>query len=178
MQDVMQTPNRIPSQVYYFEVNHGDVVTGVEKGKVAGEFIRTGDYSLADINRIIKIEEGQGIVLVQKNATDANGNLIPDMVEEFEAIQVNKGQEVVVSPGSFYALVNTDRENILVARHSGRSKNSLSNNPNSQILKEMGGFAYRIVAADSHVCLQPNKNYKEVKELKNDGIPRFGENLD
>ncbi len=188
MRNVMRTPEGIPSQVYYFELRHGtnngdgrdgDLITGIEIGKAAGEFMKTSDYGLADTNRTIKIKEGQGIVLMQKNAPGLNGSVISDVVEEFETIQVNKGQEVVIPPGFFYALVNPNRENILVVQHSEpRIKDHKSDNPNSEAIRAKHGFAYRVVAADSHVCLQPNKNYREVKKFQNGGIPLFGENLD
>jgi len=189
MRNVMRTPGCIPFQVYYFELNHGtnngngrdgDVITGIEKGKVFGEFIKTSDYGTADADRTIEIKEGRGVILVQKNATDQHGDIIPDVVEEFEAKQIHKGQKVVIPRGSFYAFVNPDRDEVLVAKHSGRSDKNPSENPNSQALIGMRGFAYRVVACDSHVCLQPNEEYikQNILKFKNGGIPLFGENLD
>ena len=143
--------------------------------------MRSSDYGIADTDRTIEIKEGRGIILMQKNARDQNNNVIPDVVEEFEVKHVNKRQELEVPRGFFYALVNTSRDSILVAQHTGRSKeDSSSNNPNNNALKLMRGFAYRIVAADSHVCFQLNIKYMEenILKFKSGGIRRFGQNLD
>lgn len=47
-----------------------------------------------------------------------------------------------------------------------------------EVLRDMGGFAYRVVAADSHACLEPNTRYKIVKAANNSNLPYFGQNLD
>lgn len=183
MRDVMRAQEPTPPKTYYFEFeeNHssnngngrdGDIITGVDRGTVAGEFIRTSDYGLANTNRAIEIKEGQGIVFVQKNATDLNGDVIPDIVEEFQAIQVEKEQEIIVPPGSFYTLVNTDKNKVLVVRHSGLSKkNSPPNNPNSQALRKMRGFAYYLIQYNGKPAFVINTLYNEVRSNDFGGIP-------
>mgnify|MGYP001576306356 CR=1 FL=1 len=186
MRDVMRSVNEIPSQTYSFEIefyghngtgHKAYLVSGIEKGLVAGEFLKSSDFGLETKERTVTIKQGRGIVILQKHAVDQNGNIIPDVVEEFAVVKVTTGEQIIIPSGYFYALVNTNKDDVLVAQHSSpRIKDS--GNPNSQVLRNMRGFAYRVVAADSHVCLEPNKNYKKIKTLKDGKIPSVGQNLD
>ena len=189
MQAVMRFRNGIPSQAHSFEVDFSDdtsgnrtnhnthLVTGVEKGLVAGEFMRSRDFGLKNQERTVTIKQGRGIVMLQRHASDTSSNIAPDVVEEFKAVKVSAGEQILIPPGYFYALVNTNNDAVLVAQHNG-SRIEDDGNPNSQGLRDMHGFAFRVVAVDSHVCLERNTNYKEVKTCNNGGMLFSDQNLD
>lgn len=151
----------VPSQTYYFEFLHsdGDIITGLETGVVGDEFMKTKDYGKSDKDRIVEVIEGNGIILVQKNASSSNGETIPNVVEDFKIKHVKRGERYKVPKGYYYALANPDNNSILVVKHSGRRNTS-----NNQALVGMRGLAFYVTEIIGRAVLEKNPKYSVVRK--------------
>lgn len=175
MRDELRTTeeSEIPSQLYYFELQDidGNTITGVETGTVGDECIKTKAYGISQEDRMAEIIEGEGIILVQKNAIDSSGKINPRVVEWFEAIPVKKGQKPINIPkGSIYALVNPDKDRIFVVKHSGRNNDESVNNPDNEPLDNMHGLALHVTDILGSITLEINPNYTETTNIRSGGI--------
>src|SRR3989344_2371824 len=110
MQEVLMDPQGKGPAIHYYMIRGGvdqKNITVWEPGTISGEYIKTyGHYHVGDLDETYWILYGQGVALLQKLAVDGQGNMIPDMVEEFKAIQVKTGDSVYMPSGYGHLVVN------------------------------------------------------------------------
>src|SRR3989338_9245201 len=93
MREVLMDPSAGSGPAVHYHMVRGGSdqrnITIWEPGKVGDEYIKTyGHYHVGKLDETYWVLFGEGIVLVQKLALDAKGNMIPDVVEVFKAIKV------------------------------------------------------------------------------------------
>src|SRR3990170_59587 len=94
MQEVLMVPDGNGPAIHYYMIRGGvdqKNITVWEPGTIGGEYIKTyGNYHVGDLDETYWILFGQGVALLQKLALDAKGNMIPNVVEKFQAIKVKQ----------------------------------------------------------------------------------------
>jgi len=174
MKEVLMDPNGIGPSIHYYMIRGGKDqknITVWEPGTVSGEYIKTyGHYHVGRLDETYWIIYGEGIALLQKLAIDENGQMIPDVVEEFKAIRVKTGDEVYMPPGYGHLLVNTGKTYFVTVDDSpvdfGEKKDeaSMPGHANYSLVQKMRGFAYYVVEnTNGQPALKKNQNYKEIK---------------
>lgn len=173
MQEVLLYPEAPGPAVHYYMIRGGKDqrnVTVWEPGTVGGEYIKTyGHYHVGQLDETYWILLGEGIALLQKLATDAEGNMIPDVVEEFKALKVKAGDSVYMPPGHGHLVVNTGPTYFVTADDSpvhfdDPDPAGLPGHADYEPVKKMKGFAYYVIEKDGSPALVKNPNYKEVRK--------------
>lgn len=191
MTEVLMDSNAIGPNIHYWMVrgnivdkkpNDGQVwsennITIWEQGKVGNEFIKTyGHIHVGNLAETYKFLEGKGIALLQKHAVHPNGSMINDIVEEFKAISVRKGQELYIPAGVGHLVVNTG-EGVLVTQDdspvhlSDSDPSAWPGHADYELVRKMRGFAYYVVEHNGKPALAINYRYKEVRSNDFGGIP-------
>jgi len=174
MKEVLMDPNGIGPSIHYYMIRGGKDqknITVWEPGTVSGEYIKTyGHYHVGRLDETYWIIYGEGIALLQKLAIDENGQMIPDVVEEFKAIRVKTGDEVYMPPGYGHLLVNTGKTYFITVDDSPvdfgekKDESSMPGHANYSLVQKMRGFAYYVVEnTNGQPALKKNQNYKEIK---------------
>src|SRR3989338_4869649 len=111
MQEVLMDPKGMGPAIHYYMIRGGKGqknITVWEPGTVSGEYIKTyGHYHVGALDETYWVIFGTGIALLQKLAVDGKGQMIPDVVEEFKAIQVKQGDQIYMASGYGHLVVNT-----------------------------------------------------------------------
>lgn len=179
MQEVLMDPNGKGPSTHYYMIRGGveqKNITVWEPGTISGEYIKTyGHYHVGDISETYWIIYGQGIVLLQKLATDPQGNMIPDIVEEFKAIPVKQGDSVHIDSGWGHLVVNTGTTYLVTADDSPvdfeeRDPTSLPGHADYKPVQKMRGFAYYVIDNNGKPALKKNALYKEIKKQDLGGL--------
>jgi len=180
MQEVLMDPNGVGPAFYYYMIRGGvdqKNITVWEPGTVSGEYIKTyGHYHIGELAETYWFIFGQGIALMQKLAIDENGQMIPNVVEEFKAIPVTQGQELFIPAGYGHLVVNTGKTYFVTADDSpvdfdDRDPASLPGHADYQLVKQMQGFAYYVIEHNGKPALKRNENYLEIKKEELSGLP-------
>jgi len=180
MKDVLMDPDGQGPAVHYYMIRGGvdqRNITVWEPGTVSGEYIKTyGHYHVGDLSEHYWILHGEGIALLQKLATDKNGEMINDVVEEFKAIPVKTGDEVFMEPGVGHLLVNIGKTYFVTADDSpvdfeDQDPTAFPGHASYEEVQKMRGFAYYVVEHDGKPALKRNSLYKEIKKEDLGGLP-------
>jgi glucose-6-phosphate isomerase, archaeal len=173
MQEVLMDPEGVGPAIHYYMIRGGveqKNITVWEPGTVSGEYIKTyGHYHVGDLSETYQIIYGQGVALLQKLAEDENGEMIPDVVEEFKAIPVKAGDEIFMPAKFGHLLVNTGITYFATTDNSpvdfeDRDPASFPGHADYTLVKEMRGFAYYVVEQDGKPALKKNTNYKSIEK--------------
>lgn len=176
-------PDAIGPKIHYYMIRgdmkngRGNNITVWEPGTVGGEYIKTyGHYHVGKLDETYKFISGEGIALLQRLAVDKEGNMIPDIVEEFKAIPVKAGDELFIPAGSGHLVVNIGQDFLATSDDSpvnfgDVNPASLPGHADYGLVKQMRGFAYYVVENNGKPALVRNKHYKEIREAELAGLP-------
>lgn len=179
MKEVLMDPNGVGPAFYYYMIRGGidqKNITVWEPGTISGEYIKTyGHYHVGQISETYWIIYGQGIALKQKLALDENGKMIPNIVEEFEAIPVKVGDSVSFISGQGHLCVNIGTTYFVTVDDSpvnfeNKDEASLPGHADYSLVKKTRGFAYYVVEHKGKPALVRNKLYKEIKKENLGGL--------
>jgi glucose-6-phosphate isomerase len=179
MKEVLMSPNAEAPEVHYYMIRGGSEqknITIWEPGTVDGEYIKTyGHYHVGELDETYQILFGQGIALIQKLAIDEDGNLIPDVVEEFKAVKVKPGDEIYMPTGYGHLLCNIGKTYFVTSDDSpvdfeDKDPAGLPGHADYELVKKMRGFAYYAVERDGKPALVKNELYKEIKKADFGGL--------
>lgn len=186
MREVLMDPDAISPSVHYYMIRgdmkegRGNNITVWEPGTVGKEYIKTyGHYHIGKLDETYKFISGQGIALLQKLAVavDGNGNMIPDIVEEFRAIPVRAhGDDLFIPSGYGHLVANTGQDFLVTSDDSPVNFEevnpvSLPGHADYELVKQMRGFAYYVIENNGKPALIKNKLYKEIKKADLGGLP-------
>ena len=122
MQEVLMDPDGKGPAIHYYMIRGGKDqrnITVWEPGTISGEYIKTyGHYHVGELDETYWILFGEGIALLQKLATDENGEMIVDIVEDFKAVNVKPGDEVYMPAGYGHLLVNIGTTYFFTSNHT------------------------------------------------------------
>ncbi len=172
MREVLMDPDASGPAIHYYMIRGGTDqrnVTIWEPGTASGEYIKTyGHYHVGKLDETYWILLGQGIAILQKLATDASGNMIPDVVEDLKIIPVSAGDSVYMPEGYGHLVVNTGSTYLVTADNSPvdfeeKDPASLPGHADYQLVKQVHGFAYYIVDHQGKPALVKNPLYKEIR---------------
>ncbi len=173
MKEVLMDPNGVGPAIHYYMVRGGKEqknITVWEPGTVSGEYIKTyGHYHVGKLDETYWVLFGQGIVLQQKLAVDTQGNMIPDVVEEFKVVPVKQGDSTYMPAGYGHLVVNIGTTYFVTADDSPvdfeeKDPVSLPGHADYKLVQQMQGFAYYVVEHEGKPALVKNKKYKEIKK--------------
>lgn len=180
MKEVLMDPNGVGPAIHYYMIRGGKDqknITVWEPGTISGEYIKTyGHYHVGKLDETYEIIFGTGVALLQKLATDSKGKMIADIVEEFKAIKVKRGDQVYMPIGYGHLVVNTGKTYFVTADDSpvnfGDKKDeaSMPGHADYELVKKMGGFAYYIVEHNGKPALKKNTRYKEIRKKDFGGL--------
>jgi len=180
MKEVLLDPAGIGPAIHYYMVRGGTEqknITVWEPGTISGEYIKTyGHYHVGDLSETYSIIYGQGVALLQKLAEDESGKMIPDMVEDFQAIPVKAGQVVFMPTKVGHLLVNTGQTYFVTADDSpvdfdDRDPSSFPGHADYELVKKMRGFAYYVVEHNGKPALKRNMLYKSIEKKEFNNLP-------
>ncbi len=180
MQEVLMDPNGLGPAIHYYMIRggiHQYNITVWETGTISGEYIKTyGHYHIGKLDETYHILFGEGVALLQKLATRADGMMIADTVEEFKAIPCKTGDEVYMAPGWGHLVVNVGKTYFVTADNTPVNFDeehavSLPGHADYKLVQQMQGFAYYVVEHEGKPALKRNNKYKEVKKIESNGIP-------
>lgn len=179
MQEVLMDPAGIGPAIHYYMIRGGvgqKNITVWEPGTVSHEYIKTyGHYHVGKLDETYWVLFGEGVALLQKLAIDARGNMIPDVVEEFKAIQVKSGDSVYMPEGYGHLVANVGSTYFVTADDSPVNfdeKNAVSmpGHADYEPVKKMQGFAYFVIEHEGKPALIINPRYKIVKKVDFGGL--------
>lgn len=179
MKEVLMHPEAEGPSTHYYMIRGGTDqrnITVWEAGTVGGEYIKTyGHYHVDDLPETYWILHGEGIILLQKLATDENGKAIPDVVEEFKAIEVKAGDTIDIPPRWGHLAVNTGKAYLVTADDSpvnfgDKDPIGMPSHADYEMVKQMRGFAYYVVEKNGEPVLVPNTLYKELRKSDLGGL--------
>ena len=178
MREVLLHPKAKGPAVHYHMVRGAGNVTIWEPGVVKDEFIKTyGHVHVGQISETYEILHGEGYAVLQRYATDQQGKMIADEVEDVKIIPVKVGDSIFMPPGWGHLLVNTGVDYFVTIDDSpvwfGEKPDeaSMPGHADYEIVKEARGFAYYIVqGSDGQPALVRNKKYKEIRSQDLGGL--------
>lgn len=180
MKEVLMDPNATGPVNHYYMIRGGvdqKNITVWEPGLVGKEYIKTyGHYHVGKLDETYWILFGQGIALLQKLATDDQGNMIADTVEEFKAVFVKQNDSVYMPAGYGHLVANVGTTYFVTADDSPvnfeeKDPTSLPGHADYQLVKQMQGFAYYVVEENGKPALVRNKKYKKIAKEDLGGLP-------
>lgn len=184
MVEVLMDPKGVGPEIHYYMIRGGKDqknITVWEAGTISGEYIKTyGHYHVGKLDETYWIIFGTGVALLQKLALDENGNMIPDVVEEFKAVTVKQGDQVYMPPGYGHLVVNISTTYFATADDSpvdfGEKKDeaSMPGHADYELVKKMQGFAYYVVENNGKPALKKNPKYKEIRKQDLGGLEVIG----
>ena len=179
MQEVLMDPSGKGPAIHYYMIRGGKDqknITVWEPGTVSSEYIKTyGHYHVGGLEETYWVLFGQGIVLLEKLAVNANGHMIPDVVEEFKAIPVKAGDSVHINAGYGHLVANVGSTYFVTADDSPVNFDeanpvSMPGHADYELVKATRGFAYYVIEHGGKPALKKNPNYKEVKKQDLGGL--------
>lgn len=180
MQEVLMDPNGVGPAIHYYMIRGGAYqknITVWEPGTISDEYIKTyGHYHVGQLDEHYEILFGEGVALLQKLKTDAEGNMIADQVEEFKAIVTKIGDKIYMGPGYGHLLANTGSTYFATADDSpvdfeDRDPASFPGHADYTLVKAMQGFAYYVIEHNGAPALKKNSRYKEIVNEDLGGLP-------
>lgn len=183
MKEVLMDPNGVGPAFHYYMIRGGNIQTNVtvwEPGTISREYIKTyGHYHVGKLDETYWILFGDGIALEQTLELDKNGNMIADVVAEFKAMPVKKGDSIYFGPGHGHLFANVGETYFVTTDNSPvnfEEKNavSLPGHADYSLVQKMRGFAYYVVEHNGKPALMRNKLYKEIKKQELGDLPVIG----
>ena len=183
MKEVLMSPDAIGPSTHYYMIRgdmkegRGNNITIWEPGIVGREYIKTyGHYHVGKLDETYKFISGIGIALLQKLAVDSNGNMIKDIVEEFNTNPVKAGDELFIPAGYGHLVVNTGLDFLVTSDDSPVNFGDvdpagLPGHADYELVKQMRGFAYYVVENNGTPALVKNKLYKEIRKQELSNLP-------
>lgn len=180
MQEVLMDPRGSGPAFHYYMVRGGveqKNITIWEPGTIGGEYIKTyGHYHVGQLSETYWLLYGQGIVLLEKLAVDANGQMIADVVEEFKAIPVSQGDTIAIPSGYGHLVANIGTTYLVTADNSPvdfteKDPASLPGHADYHLVKQTQGFAYYVVEHEGKPALKRNPRYKSIQKEELNGLP-------
>lgn len=180
MAEVLLDPKGVGPANHYYMIRGGidqKNITVWEPGTISGEYIKTyGHYHVGQIDETYWILYGEGVALLQKLATDKDGKMIPDIVEEFRTQKVKTGDSVFMPSGWGHLVANIGKTYFVTADDSPvnfdeKNAVSLPGHADYEPVKQMRGFAYYVVEYEGKPALVRNKLYKEIRKEDLGGLP-------
>lgn len=173
MKEVLMHPELPGPEIHYYMIRGGKDkknITVWETGNIGGEYVKTyGHYHVGKLDETYWILEGEGVVLLQRRKTDADGNPIDDEIEHFYAIKVKPGDHVFIPSGTGHLVANTGKVWLVTSDDSPVNFEeadpvSLPGHADYEPVKKLRGFAYYLVEENREPTLVKNPNYKVVPE--------------
>lgn len=180
MRPVLMNPDADGPAVHYYMIRGGSQqrnVTVWEPGTVGGEYIKTfGHYHVGKLDETYWVLYGEGIVLLEKLATDSNGKMVYDQVVEFKVIPVKAGDSVFIPAGYGHAAINIGSTYFVTADDSPVDFGEVdpSGKPGHadySLVEKTKGFAYYVVEREGRPALVKNHNYTSVSGEDLAGLP-------
>ena len=183
MQEVLMDKDAIGPSIHYYMIRgdmkngKGNNITIWEPGVVGREFIKTyGHYHIGDLDETYKVISGEGIILLQKLAAKSNGDMIPDVIEDFKVIPVKSGDEQFIPAIWGHLALNTGPDYLVTSDDSPVNFEevnpaSLPGHADYSLVKQMRGFAYYVVENNGKPALVRNPRYKEIRKAELAGLP-------
>ncbi len=180
MKEVLMDPQGVGPAIHYYMIRGGvkqHNITVWEPGTVSGEYIKTyGHYHVGNLDETYQVLFGQGIALLQKLASNPDGSMINDVVEEFKVIPCKAGDEIYMPPGWGHLVVNTSETYFATADTSPVNFDeaqavSMPGHADYKPVQEMQGFAYYVIEHEGKPALKQNMKYKEIRKTEANGIP-------
>lgn len=180
MQEVLMDPAGKGPAIHYYMIRGGvdqKNITVWEPGTISGEYIKTyGHYHVGKLDETYWVLFGDGVAILQKLALDAQGIMIPNVVEEFKAVRVKTGDSVYMPEGYGHLVANVGPTYFVTADDSPVNFDeanavSMPGHADYEPVKKMQGFAYYVVEQDGVPALKKNDNYKEIKKMDFGGLP-------
>jgi len=180
MQEVLMDPSGIGPAIHYYMIRGGveqKNITVWEPGTISGEYIKTyGHYHIGDLSETYNIVYGHGVALLQKLAENENGEMIPNVVAEFQAIPVTAGQDVFMPAKFGHLLVNTGQTYFVTIDDSlvnfdDKDPTSFPGHADYSLVQKMRGFAYYVVEHNGAPALKKNPLYKTIQKEDFGGLP-------
>lgn len=180
MQEVLMDPDAVGPTIHYYMIRGGEKqrnITVWEPGTVGGEYVKTyGHYHVGDLDETYWFLLGEGIALLQKLATDDQGHMTPDVVEDFKAIPVKSGDSIYIPSNCGHLVVNTGTIYLVTADNSPVNFDeanpvSLPGHADYELVKKMRGFAYYVVDNGGKPALVRNKLYREIRKQELNHLP-------
>jgi glucose-6-phosphate isomerase len=175
MQDVLMDPTAPGSEIQYHMVRGGKDqrnITVWEPGLVGNEYIKTyGHYHVGNLDETYWVIFGEGIVLLQKRAIDANGKLIDDEIERAYAVHVKPGDSLFIPSEWGHLVANISDTYFVTADDSPVNFDeanpvSMPGHADYEAVKKMQGFCYYVVEKDGQPALVKNPKYKKVPDIQ------------
>ncbi|MEK7141888.1 MAG: glucose-6-phosphate isomerase family protein [Patescibacteria group bacterium] len=179
MQEVLMDPAGKGPAIHYYMIRGGvdqKNITVWEPGTVSREYIKTyGHYHVGKLDETYWILFGEGVALLQKLALDAQGVMIPDVVEEFKAVRVKTGDSVYMPEGYGHLVANVGSTYFVTADDSPVNFDetnavSMPGHADYEPVKKMQGFAYYVVEHEGKPALKKNDHYTEIKKTDFGGL--------
>ncbi len=175
MKDVLMDPTAPGPEIQYHMVRGGTNqhnITIWEPGKVGKEYIKTyGHYHAGKLDETYLIIFGEGVVLVQKRATDANGNPVDDEIEQAYAVYVKPGDSLFIPSEWGHLVANISDTYFVTADDSPvnfdeENPVSFPGHADYEAVKKMQGFCYYIIEEEGKPALVKNPRYKRIPQIK------------
>jgi len=180
MKEVLMDPSGDGPAIHYYMIRGGveqKNITTWEPGTISGEYIKTyGHYHVGELSENYQIIYGQGIALLQKLSLDEKGEMIPEEVAEFQAIQVKEGRRIFMPSGFGHLLVNIGKTYFVTVDDSPvdfeeKDPSSFPGHADYEFVKKMQGFAYYVVEHNGKPALKKNPLYKAIRKEDLGGLP-------
>lgn len=180
MKEVLMDPQGVGPEFHYYMIRGGidqKNVTIWEPGTISGEYIKTyGHYHVGQLEETYWIIYGEGIVILQKLATNDKDEMIADVVEEFKAIPVKAGGHVFIPTQWGHLAVNIGTTYFVTIDDTSvdfeeKDPVSLPGHADYKPVQKMRGFAYYVVERNGKPALKKNPLYKEVRKEDFGGLP-------
>ncbi len=175
MKDVFMDPSSPGSEIQYHMIRGGSDqrnITVWEPGLVGEEYIKTyGHYHVGKLDETYWVIFGEGIVLVQKRAKDANGNPIDDEIEQAFAVHVKPGDALFIPSEWGHLAINISKTYFVTADDSPvnfdeQNPVSFPGHADYETVKKMQGFCYYIVDKNGVPSLVENRKYKKIPQIE------------
>ncbi len=179
MKEVLMHPEAAGPDAHYYMVRGGSKegnITVWEAGDVGGEYIKTyGHYHAGNLSETYEVLAGDGILVLQKRALDANGKPLDDVVEDFQAVPVRQGSCVRIPHEYGHLVANIGTTHLVTLDDSPVDTRDLDpvRNPSHadyEPVRRMRGFAYYVVEHNGKPALAKNPRYKEVRKTNFGGL--------
>lgn len=175
MKDVLMNPGEKGPDVHYHMVRGGTDKTNItvwEPGTVGGEYIKAyGHYHVGALEETYRILEGEGIIILQKRAVDAQGRPSDDEIESFRAVRVKAGDSLHIPRDTGHLAVNIGATWLVTSDDSPvdfgeKSAVAFPGHADYAPFKKMRGAAYYVVEQNGKPALVRNPLYKKAPEAR------------
>lgn len=180
MKPVLKNPEANGPAMHYYMIRGGKDqrnVTVWEPGLVGDEYVKTfGHYHVGQLDETYWFAQGEGVLLMQKLESNADGELIADRVAEFKAVAVQGGDSQFIPAGYGHLVANVGSTYFVTIDDSPvdfeeRDPVSLPGHADYKLVEQMQGFAYYVVERDGKPALVRNPRYKAVAQVDTGGLP-------